>query len=81
MTHRKILWLVLLLLGIAGRESAAQDKENHALATRTDLQDLLGPQGKQALSSGERQLVQARLEQGDFQAGDRILLRVRETAP
>jgi protein involved in polysaccharide export with SLBB domain len=75
-SHRAVA--ALLVSGLVTGQLAAQESQNRALATRSDLQALLERHGKEALPSNERQLVLERLEHGDFQPGDRILLRVRE---
>ena len=69
----------VILLGLSLTTSLeAQSQRNRALATREELQALLAPQaGKKGLSATDRQRIEARLTEGDFQQGDRLVVRVR----
>ena len=61
---------------------ASQDREpvNRALATREDLEGSLAAatQGSgQRISARERQVIEHRLQEGDFQVGDRLVVKVQ----
>ena len=68
---------VVALLAASAAPLAGQDVPNRALATRAELQDLLNRKGKSAPSSDERRRAQDRLDNGDFQVGDQVVMRVR----
>jgi polysaccharide export outer membrane protein len=57
------------------QSAEAQGLVNRALASREDLEALLAP--GQRLSSRERQVIEHRLRDGDFQPGDRVSVSVR----
>ncbi len=69
----------LLLAALAASGGGAQSMATRALANRQDLQDALaaGMSSQGTLTSRERETIEARLAQGDFLDGDRILLVVR----
>lgn len=51
---------------------------NRALATREDLEAALaGGKGGPKLSDRDRQMLRRRLDEGDFERGDRLVLRVK----
>lgn len=70
--------VLVLLAGTAVRSLQAQEDPNRALATRQSLQALLagGGDGSKKLSDRERKIITERLATGDFQVGDRLILRV-----
>lgn len=75
LTHlRTAGWLTVWLL--AGFASAAAQQVDPAYATRARLQEELSQLERDGRSSAAAALIRARLESGDFQAGDRILVRV-----
>ena len=69
------LLAVCLLAGPAPLPLAAQQL-GPALATRARLQEELSRLERDGSARAEAALIRARLESGDFQAGDRISLRV-----
>jgi protein involved in polysaccharide export with SLBB domain len=64
-----------LLAGMA-QPLQAQSPGNNPLATRDDLEAILARSGKRKVSDRDRQLIDARLREGDFKNGDRLLVRV-----
>jgi hypothetical protein len=70
--------LLLLAATLAARSTQAQADPNRALATRQSLQSLLagGPDGSKKLTDRERKNIEERLATGDFQLGDRLIIRV-----
>ncbi len=80
----RFLIIVLVLRFVAAPRAAAQQPAARdagpALATRAYLQETLARLERGARASREVALIRARLDSGDFQAGDRILLRVEGEA-
>lgn len=70
------LMIALVVLGLPGQLVA--QAATRALATRAQLEQLLatGKDGKGGLSDRERAKLKTRLEEGDFQTGDRLILKV-----
>lgn len=70
--------LIALAATFAARSTQAQADPNTALATRQSLQALLnqGGDGSRKLSDRERKNIEERLAKGDFQVGDRLIIRV-----
>ena len=70
----------LLFFLAAARPGAAQQATRHdvgpSLATREQLQQALARLERDAHHPEEAALIRSRLESGDFQAGDRIVVRV-----
>ncbi|HWA17139.1 MAG TPA: polysaccharide biosynthesis/export family protein [Gemmatimonadales bacterium] len=62
---------------LSGSSAMAQSPANHPLATREDLEAILARSGKQKLGDRDRQFIEARLRDGDFKNGDRLLVRLR----
>src|SRR5262245_1698929 len=56
---------------------AAQSPTNSPLARREDLEAILARSGKQKLNDRDRKMIESRLQDGDFQNGDRLVIRVR----
>lgn len=69
---------LLVLLSLPAGVLAAQEDASRALATRETLQAILssGMNGKEKLTDRERRGIEDRLTNGDFQVGDRLLIRV-----
>lgn len=71
---------VLTLLPCAELAAQVRAPVNRALATREDLKSALagGQSGKgQKLSDRDRSILRERLERGDFNPGDRLVIRVK----
>lgn len=69
---------ILLVSSTVGpKHLAAQSPTNSPLASREDLEAIVARSGKTKLSDRDRKLVEARLQDGDFQNGDRLFIRVR----
>lgn len=64
------------LLAAVAQPMAAQSPSNNPLATREDLESILARGGKQKLNDRDRRLIEARLRDGDFKNGDRLLVRL-----
>ena len=85
MTERmEPIWLAVLVAAVMGiapvQSAAAQDVANRALAKRADLEAALNSdgQGKQPrLSDRERETIDRRLKDGDFQPGDQMVMTLR----
>lgn len=73
---RLIAVLALSLAANAGT-LAAQSPTNSPLATRDELEAIVARTGKAKLSDKDRNLIETRLKEGDFQNGDRLYIRVR----
>jgi SLBB domain/Polysaccharide biosynthesis/export protein len=69
---------ILLITALAVGSADGQEDANRALATRQSLQALLasGTSGSNKLSDRERKIIEERLVTGDFQIGDRLIIRV-----
>lgn len=79
MPKRSASLLATALVLVATSLAAQQAPVNRALATREDLESALalGSSGKgPKISGADRERLQARLAQGDFLPGDRLVLRV-----
>ncbi len=77
MRLRLAAWMAAILLLSVAAPAVAQSPANNPLATREDLEAVLGRCGKQKLNDRDRQLIETRLRDGDFKNGDRLLVRVR----
>lgn len=75
-----VLWLVTLaifLLGCPGLAGAQEsDADRRPLATRAELEALWGRIKPEQRGFAEAVALRERLDQGDFQVGDRVILRV-----
>lgn len=76
-SHRRVILVgALAALWMAHPSPiGAQAPVNRALATRADLERLRSGTGT-ALSGRDRQAIEHRLQEGDFQEGDRVLVSV-----
>ena len=70
-----LLWCVAPALSAAAQQPPGGDV-GPAVATRQSLQETLARLERSGHGATEAALVRSRLERGDFQAGDRILVRV-----
>lgn len=70
--------LLLVLLSLPLSRATAQEDPSRALATRSDLQAILssGVNGTEKLTDRARRDIEQRLSKGDFQVGDRLIIRV-----
>ncbi|HEV8265444.1 MAG TPA: polysaccharide biosynthesis/export family protein [Gemmatimonadales bacterium] len=73
--------LSAVLLGLLLALPAAAQQSGPAWATRERLREELARLERDGRSRAEVALIRARLESGDFQAGDRILVRVEGEQP
>jgi len=79
--------LVVLLPDIGRAQGSGDDTARRLLATRAELEARLNVLRDMARSSrpdwlvAESTVVRMRLDQGDFRAGDRVLLTVQDPAP
>jgi hypothetical protein len=73
----RLLAVLALSLVLDAGTLAAQSPTNSPLATRDDLEAILARSGKAKLSDKDRSLIENRLKEGDFQNGDRLIVRVR----
>jgi hypothetical protein len=69
--------VMIFSLGLQAGTLAAQSPTNSPLATRDELEAILARSGKAKLSDKDRTMVESRLRDGDFQNGDRLIVRIR----
>lgn len=73
----RLATLAILLLGCPGLAGAQQsDADRRPLATRADLEALWARMNPEQRSYAEAVALRERLDQGDFQTGDRVVLQV-----
>ena len=70
------LFLLLAAVGPAAAQQAASHDGGATLATREQLRQTLARLERDAHHQDEAALIRTRLDSGDFQAGDRIVVRV-----
>ncbi|HKV76471.1 MAG TPA: hypothetical protein VJN95_18270, partial [Gemmatimonadales bacterium] len=73
--------LLIVMLGLAARPAAmvaqGKDTEHRPLATRADLEALWAKLSPEQRTYAEAVALRNRLDQGDFQVGDRVVIHVR----
>lgn len=85
MVNRRYWWTIavagLVVLGAVVRlEAQGRTPVNRALATRADLEAALAAanqKGGQKLSGRDREILEQRLNEGDFRMGDRVFVTIQ----